>query len=87
MSPFDRNSSNSPTKITDRCSKSRRQPMNDHWEHSSANVVSFHKEIQRKGRFWKAGLNIKILKGTYAGCHKNNVVPPELSKDRKFGLS
>ncbi|XP_042031855.1 structural maintenance of chromosomes flexible hinge domain-containing protein GMI1-like [Salvia splendens] len=43
-----------------------------------SSVLRFHKEIQRKGRFWKAGLNIKILKGACAGCHKNNVVPPEL---------
>ncbi|KAL1532041.1 structural maintenance of chromosomes flexible hinge domain-containing protein GMI1-like isoform X1 [Salvia divinorum] len=38
-----------------------------------SSVLRVHKEIQRKGRCWKAGLNIKVLKGACAGCHHNNV--------------
>ncbi|XP_042036221.1 structural maintenance of chromosomes flexible hinge domain-containing protein GMI1-like [Salvia splendens] len=38
-----------------------------------SSVLRVHKEIQRKGKCWKAGLNIKVLKGACAGCHNNNV--------------
>ncbi|XP_042033848.1 structural maintenance of chromosomes flexible hinge domain-containing protein GMI1-like isoform X2 [Salvia splendens] len=38
-----------------------------------SSVLRVHKEIQRKGRCWKAGMNIKILRGACAGCHNNNV--------------
>ena len=29
--------------------------------------------IKRKGETWKSGKKVKILKGAYAGFHKNNV--------------
>ncbi|KAL4600959.1 hypothetical protein ACB092_11G237700 [Castanea dentata] len=28
---------------------------------------------KRKGKSWKSGQKIKVLKGACAGCHKNNV--------------
>lgn len=36
-------------------------------------VLRVHKEIQRKGVFWKSGQKIKVLKGACPGCHKNNM--------------
>lgn len=36
-------------------------------------MLRVHKKIERKGRFWSAGQNIKVLKGACAGCHKANV--------------
>lgn len=39
----------------------------------SSDVLRVHKEIQRKGVFWKSGQKIKVLKGACPGCHKNNM--------------
>ncbi|KAJ0719237.1 putative histidine kinase/HSP90-like ATPase superfamily [Helianthus annuus] len=36
-------------------------------------VVRIHKAFRRKGKTWKSGQKIKILKGACAGFHKNNV--------------
>lgn len=32
-----------------------------------------HQVLKRKGKSWKSGQKIKVLKGACAGCHKNNV--------------
>lgn len=36
-------------------------------------VVRVHKALRRKGKSWKSGQKIKILKGACAGFHNNNV--------------
>lgn len=36
-------------------------------------VLRVHRKIQRKGKCWEAGQNIKVLKGACSGCHKTNV--------------
>ncbi|KAF8379724.1 hypothetical protein HHK36_029171 [Tetracentron sinense] len=39
----------------------------------SSDVVRVHRVIRRKGTSWKSGQKVKILKGAYIGCHKNNL--------------
>ncbi|KAJ9553012.1 hypothetical protein OSB04_017057 [Centaurea solstitialis] len=41
--------------------------------HTSKNVVRVHKALRWKGKSWKSGQRIKILKGACAGFHKTNV--------------
>ncbi|KVI04651.1 Histidine kinase-like ATPase, ATP-binding domain-containing protein [Cynara cardunculus var. scolymus] len=41
--------------------------------HTSRNVVRVHKALRWKGKSWKSGQRIKILKGACAGFHKTNV--------------
>ncbi|KAF8089965.1 hypothetical protein N665_0493s0021 [Sinapis alba] len=36
-------------------------------------AVRVHKVVKRKGRSWKRGQKIKILKGAYAGVHNGNI--------------
>ncbi|KAK7850486.1 structural maintenance of chromosomes flexible hinge domain-containing protein gmi1 [Quercus suber] len=36
-------------------------------------VIRVHQVLKRKGKSWKSGQKIKVLKGACAGCHKNNV--------------
>lgn len=39
----------------------------------SSDVVRVHEIIRRKGKSWKRGQKIKVLKGACPGCHKSNV--------------
>ncbi|KAM4068715.1 hypothetical protein ACB094_12G034100 [Castanea mollissima] len=39
----------------------------------SSDVIRVHQVLKRKGKSWKSGQKIKVLKGACAGCHKNNV--------------
>nr|XP_043610523.1 structural maintenance of chromosomes flexible hinge domain-containing protein GMI1 [Erigeron canadensis] len=50
-------------------------PLNKKELHISTNgeIVRVHKALRRKGKSWKTGQKIKILKGACAGFHKNNV--------------
>ncbi|XVF53392.1 hypothetical protein PTKIN_Ptkin05aG0095700 [Pterospermum kingtungense] len=48
-------------------------PLKNKAQGITSNVVRVHQILKRKGAFWKSGQKIKILKGAYQGCHKNNV--------------
>ncbi|KAJ0765096.1 putative histidine kinase/HSP90-like ATPase superfamily [Helianthus annuus] len=48
-------------------------PSNKKELHVTSDVVRIHKAFRRKGKTWKSGQKIKILKGACAGFHKNNV--------------
>ncbi|KAG4172718.1 hypothetical protein ERO13_A11G015200v2 [Gossypium hirsutum] len=39
----------------------------------SSDVIRVHQALKRKELLWKSGQKIKVLKGAYAGCYKNNV--------------
>ncbi|XP_074380621.1 structural maintenance of chromosomes flexible hinge domain-containing protein GMI1-like isoform X2 [Apium graveolens] len=39
----------------------------------SSDVIRVHKLIRRKGKSWRAGQKVKVLKGACSGVHKNNI--------------
>lgn len=39
----------------------------------SSDVIRVHRHIRRKGKSWRSGQKIKVLKGACAGVHKNNI--------------
>ncbi|KAH1040040.1 hypothetical protein J1N35_041783 [Gossypium stocksii] len=48
-------------------------PLNKKALRISSDVIRVYQALKRKKLLWKSGQKIKVLKGAYAGCYKNNV--------------